>query len=158
MNIYNINWLKAGLFMAAISIVINLLGQVPIINCMIIPFSCISWLALPFLAGFLATKWSKVERDDFSSALKQGLLAGLTFGLIAGFVNLFVGLMFSLLNISATSMYSFLQDEGAADMLGNFTFLQIGIIGQLVCSAFGFIINVAISILGGIMQVALSKE
>ena len=158
MNVSKLSWFKSGLLFSGISVIIFTLSQIPFISCLICPLSCFSWLVLPFLTGFISVKWAEVKSNNFNEAIKQALFAGLTFAFVSGVINLVIGIIFSFFSMSVTSMYSLLDERNNSEMLSNFALFPIGAIGQFVCFIVGFIMNVIIAIIGGIIKVALSKD
>lgn len=154
-------WIKAGLLAAAIDIVLAILGAIPCIGCLFAPINCIAWLVLPMACGYLAAMWSDLKKGDSQGAAIQGALSGLVLGVIGGTVQLIISLISQALNLGASTAMSMFEDQDNA-LMQEMAFLPVGIGGTLVCGSIcclaGIVLNIVLSILGGIIYVALSKK
>jgi hypothetical protein len=74
--------LKAGLIGAAIVVVLNLVGILPVIGCIGLPLELIAYIAI----GALAALWMAPRREA-GRAAGQGALAGLIAGAVSGVVR-----------------------------------------------------------------------
>jgi len=154
-------WIKAGLIAAGIDIVLSVLGAIPCINCLVLPVNCIAWLVLPLGCGYLAAMWSDLKRDQYQEAAIQGALSGMLLGFIGGIAGAIINLISQAFNLGVSSTMS-LFEEQQDQYLSDLAFLPVGIGGTLICGSvcclLGIIINVALSALGGIIYIALSKN
>ncbi|MDD3647109.1 MAG: hypothetical protein PHS44_01225 [Candidatus Dojkabacteria bacterium] len=158
----NLSWLKAGLIAAGVAVMMQILNFasnfVVCIACISLPITCIGWLVIPLGAGFLSATWSKLEKDDFVEALKQGALAGLVLGIIVGTVSLIMNVLLSTLRITALETADFLTNEDPTGLLGNYMSFSFGLPFQVICCGGVIVMDMILSALGGIIKVALSKN
>lgn len=81
-------WLKAGLIGAAIVIVLNLIGLVPVLVCITAPLVLVTYIVV----GVLAASYMPPRREA-GSAAGQGALAAVIAGFGGGIVSLVTGLV-----------------------------------------------------------------
>ena len=74
--------LKAGLIGAAIVLVLNLIGIIPVIGCIGLPLELVAYVVI----GALAALWMTPRREA-GRAAGQGALAGLIAGAVSGIVR-----------------------------------------------------------------------
>lgn len=157
----NSAWIKAGLIAAGVDIVLSVLGAIPCIGCLVLPINCIAWLILPLGCGYLAAMWSNLKRDQYQEAVVQGALSGVVLGVIGGTVQIIISLISQALNLGAGTFTSLLSEQDNTFMQ-DMAFAPLGIGSTLlfgsVCCIAGIVLNVVLSILGGIIYVALSKK
>ncbi|MBU0975901.1 MAG: hypothetical protein ABIE03_04270 [Patescibacteria group bacterium] len=158
----NYSWLKAGLAAAGISVFMSLASYlssyISCIGCLILPITCLLWFALPLGAGFLAATWAKLERDQFSEAIKQGVLAGLVLGIISGAFSFALNIIASILNLSVLNSLDILGNSDANSYLGNYISYSFGLPLQALCCTAAVFLDMVLSTLGGIIKVALLKK
>jgi hypothetical protein len=154
-------WIKAGLIAAGVDIVLSILSEIPCISCLVLPINCIAWLILPIGCGYLAAMWSELKRDQSHEAVIQGALSGLVLGVVGGTVQLIISLISQALNLGAGTLTSLLSEQDNP-LMQDLAFVPLGIGGTLifgsVCCIAGIVLNVVLSIVGGIIYVALSKK
>lgn len=93
-------WLKAGLIGAAIVIVLNLIGLVPVLVCITAPLTLVAYLVV----GVLAAAYMPPRREA-GSAAGQGALAAV----IAGFGGGVVSLVANLVRAGTGGMFQYNQ-------------------------------------------------
>jgi len=81
-------WLKAGLIGGAILLVLDLIGQIPVLACCALPLM----LAVYVATGVLAASYMPPPRDAGKSA-GQGALAAVLAAFIGGLLNLVISLI-----------------------------------------------------------------
>ncbi len=82
------SWLKAGLIGAGILLVLNLIGIIPILNCLTLPLGLVAYFAI----GALAASYLPPRRES-GQAAKQGALAGMVAGFGGGLTSLVIGII-----------------------------------------------------------------
>lgn len=149
-------FMKYGLIGGAIAGVLSLAMAIPLLNCLVLPVSCVSFFALPMGVGFFTAKESNVG-SDYGEAAKQGALAGLVTGFISGLVSFVVNIIGTVLGIGMTTGLGALDSSmtggdvammGATSVVGT---ILTGICGMIVA----FLVNTAFATLGGVIQVAV---
>ncbi|MBN2015672.1 hypothetical protein JW766_02465 [Candidatus Dojkabacteria bacterium] len=153
-------WIKAGLLAAGVSILLQLLGTISCLKCALWPIYCTSWFLVPLTCGFLASTWATLARDDLREAAIQGALAGLVLGVLSGIVSISITIISSVLNLSTVTFFNAIEENrNLTDYLPINT-LNFGT--RIVFSTIGFVFgtfsNVILSVIGGIIKVALSKK
>lgn len=91
-------WLKAGLIGAAIVIVLNLIGLVPVLVCITSPLVLVAYVGV----GVLAASYLPPRRQ-VGSAAGQGALSAVIAGVAGGFVSLIT----SLVRVGTGGMYQY---------------------------------------------------
>ncbi len=74
--------LKAGLIGAAVLLVVNLIGLIPLLSCLTLPLELVAYIAVGVLAAFWMT-----PRRETGRAAGQGALAGLIAGAVGGLIR-----------------------------------------------------------------------
>jgi hypothetical protein len=82
------SWLKAGLIGAAILIVLNLLGLIKFVSCLVIPLRWITYIVV----GVLAASYMLPGREA-GKAAGQGALAAVLASFLGGLVNFIISLI-----------------------------------------------------------------
>ena len=166
MDLEGKSWLKAGLLGSGVdvaySVLTSVLSIIPFlacISCLMLPLTCVLWVAIPIATGFMASKWAKLKSGDTEAAVKEGALAGLVLGLISGSVNFVIQIIFSIFNLTyATSLTTLSDNSDYADL----SFLPFSVGSTLVCGLFalviGIVFDMVFSLLGGIIYTATAKE
>ena len=98
--------LKAGLIGAAIVLVLNLVGIIPVIGCIGLPLELIAYIAIGALAGF----WMVPPRAT-GRAAGQGALAGLIAGIASGIIRAILTPLSMKLSGGTSAMLSQLPPE-----------------------------------------------
>jgi len=155
----NTAWIKAGLIASGISIILQILGIIPCIKCLLFPIQCIAWLVIPLGNGYLAALWADLERDQLQEAATQGALAGIILAIVGGAVSFIFLILGSLLQVGSQSIISSLGESSEFLDIIPFTTFGVGTTIFFGCIGFflGIVINVVLSTIGGIIRVALSK-
>lgn len=152
-------WLKSGLIFGSISAILSILGAIPLIKCLICPITCISWLLLPLLAGYLASTWAKVTKADISKGAIQGGLAGIVLGVISAVVSFVITIISTIFSLSLGTVFN-LQDQ--TDYFNFLTFMPAGVTGAIICGLvggiFGILFNMIVAGLGGIIKAAMTEK
>jgi hypothetical protein len=153
-------WLKSGLAGAGVAIVLQILGIIPCVKCLILPITCVAWFIIPLVSGYLAATWAKVARDEFQKGAKEGALAGLVLGGVSGLVSIPIQMFSALINQGQNAALSALNDQEVD--YTDYVDIPSGIVGAMICGsigcAIGLVIDVLLSALGGIIKVAMSKK
>ena len=153
-------WLKAGLAGAGVAIVLQILGIIPCVNCLILPITCTAWFIIPLASGYLAATWAKVARDEFQKGALEGVYTGLVLGGVSGLVSIPIQMVSTLINKGQNAALSAL-DEQDVDY-SSFVDIPAGMAGAMICGAIGcgigIVIDVLLAALGSIIKVAVSKK
>ncbi|MBN1146130.1 MAG: hypothetical protein JXA78_02660 [Anaerolineales bacterium] len=80
-------WLKAGLIGAAVLVLLNLIGLIPLLGCIVLPLQLLAYAAI----GALAASYIPPLRAAGQGA-SQGALAALVAGLASGVVGLIISI------------------------------------------------------------------
>jgi hypothetical protein len=153
-------WLKAGLAGAGVAIVLQIIGIIPCVNCLIFPITCVAWFIIPLASGYLAATWAKVARDEFQKGAVQGVFSGLVLGSVSGLVSIPIQMVSILINQGQNAALSALNEQEVD--YTDYMDLPSGLAGAVICGfigcGIGLVIDVLLSALGGIIKVAMSKK
>jgi hypothetical protein len=152
------SWLKAGLIGAAILIVINLIGLIPLLGCVALPLQLLAYVVI----GAMAASFM-LPRREAGAAAGQGALAALLGGLVSGVFSLIVtAVRFAITGAASAAsqippdLLDQLRDTGVDPDI--FT----GIAGALgvgtCCCALGIVLAAALGAIGGLLYAALKPE
>jgi len=162
------NWLKAGLIGAAVVVVVNVAGLIPVIGpCL----ACIGFFVVLVTyggVGALAAYWMPPVRMA-GPAAGQGALAGLIASAIGGAVGLVISTaQAALFPAQMDAIWGFLPPEALQGMYeagldpSMFTGPGVGVVGSLVggsfCCAIGLAIGAGLGALGGVIFAAMKSE
>ncbi len=148
--------LKAGLIGAAIVLVLNLVGIIPVIGCIGLPLELVAYIAIGALAGF----WIVPPRVT-GRAAGQGALAGLIAGVASGIIRTILTPLSMKLSGGTSAMLSQLPPESLqqlqqAGIDPNMIF-NGGTMAALVlvcCLPVGLLLGAGLGALGGLIFAA----
>jgi hypothetical protein len=154
-------WLKAGLIGIAILVVLNLIGLIPFVNCIVAPLSWITYIVV----GVLAASYM-LPRRDAGKAAGQGALAGVIAGLGGGIVSFIIAMIRSATGGAAQVLQVLeqLPPELRYQMrdLGVGPELLAGVGGVAVCSSLccigGILLAAALGAIGAAIYAAAKPE
>jgi hypothetical protein len=134
--------IKAGGLGAAAALLLALIGQIPILNCLLLPLLCLAWIALPIATGMAYGYFTPGKETTGESAL-GGALAGGFAGFAYAIINGIAG--------AATGRAAavFQQLEGIEGMPVQSTGLGIG--GLLVAICFSILAGLVFGAIGGVL-------
>lgn len=152
--------LKAGLIGAAIVLVFNLVGIIPVIGCIGLPLELVAYVAIGALAAFWMT-----PRREAGRAAGQGALAGLIAGAVGGIlrailtplsIKLSGGTSAILSQLPAESLQS-LQQAGIDPnvIFGGGTMAGLVLV---CCLPLGLLLGAGLGALGGLIFAAAKPE
>ena len=152
--------LKAGLIGAAIMLLLNLIGIIPVIGCIGLPLEMIAYLAIGALAAF----WIAPRREA-GRAAGQGALAGLIAGAVSGILRALLTPVSMKLTGGTAAILSqvppeSLQQLQQAGIDPNMIFgggTMAGLV-LLCCFPAGLLIGAGLGALGGVILAAAKPE
>lgn len=151
-------WLKAAAIGLGIDFLIGILMMIPCINCLLCPIYLVAWILIPIGVGVLTAVWDKLHKEDMNGAatnlIKAALLyAGVGF-ILAVILALVQAVLRSVLDIS-TATWSDGNNYGIDSTAFEFFTTTVG---TIVCSAIGFIIDIFLVMIGGIVTAAMREK
>ena len=152
--------LKAGLIGAAIVLVLNLVGIIPVIGCIGLPLELIAYIAIGALAGF----WMVPPRAT-GRAAGQGALAGLIAGIASGIIRAILTPLSMKLSGGTSAMLSQLPPESLQQLqqagldpnviFGGGTMAGLALV---CCLPLGLLLGAGLGALGGLIFAAAKPE
>jgi len=152
--------LKAGLIGAALVLVLNLVGVIPVIGCIGLPLELIAYIGIGALAGF----WLVPPRAT-GRAAGQGALAGLIAGAVSGIVRAILTPLSMKLSGGTSALLSQVPPESLQQLQ------QAGIDPNLIfgggtmaglvlvcCLPIGLLLGAGLGALGGLILAAAKPE
>jgi len=151
-------WLKAGLIGAAILIVLNLIGLVPLLGCVTLPLTFLAYIVI----GVLAAAFMPPVRTAGGGA-GQGAVAALLAGFLSGIINLLVAAARAAM-VDTAEIISQIPPEILAQLkdAGLPTEFFVGMGGAMIfgsiCCVFGTMIAIMLGAIGGAIYAAVKPE
>lgn len=155
-------WMKAVLIGSGIYAILQILGMIPCVGCLLCPINMLSWFVLPVGVGVLTASWEKLNKNNLNDAAMALLKSGLLF---AG-INVLVFIVFQILsavinsvfNIGLSSYDSMFNDNGDYAALSGFATLFGGVLGAVLCGGFNFLKDLILVMIGGIITAAIREK
>jgi hypothetical protein len=152
--------LKAGLIGAAIVLVLNLVGIIPMISCLALPLELVAYVVI----GALAALWITPRREA-GRAAGQGALAGLIAGAVSGIVRAILTPISMQLSGGTSAILSQVPPESlqALQQAGidpNVIFGGSAMAGLVLicCLPLGLMLGAGLGALGGLIFAAVKPE
>jgi len=151
-------WLKAGLIGAAVLVLLNLIGLIPLMGCIVLPLTFVAYAVI----GGLAASYIPPVRTAGQGA-GQGALAALVAGLVGGLVGLIIALIRTALFNPAAALsqvppeaLEMMRDAGIPpDLL-------VGVGGASICGSVccvtGMVLAAALGAVGGAIYAAAKAD
>lgn len=134
--------IKAGGLGAAAALVLALFGQIPILNCLLLPLLCLAWFALPIATG-MAYGYFTPGKETMAESALGGALAGGFAGFVYAIINGIVGAATG----RAAAVFQQLEGiEGMPAQAGG-----IGIGGLLLAICFSVFAGLFFGAIGGVL-------
>ena len=150
-------WLKAGLIGAAILVVVNLVGIIPLLGCITFPLTLVVYVVIGVLAASYLPPMrtaGKGAGEGALAALIASIIGGIT-GMVIGIVQASIGGAQALAQIPPEAMDA-LSDIG---MPPGFLFGPVGatVFGSCCCTL-GVLIAVGLAAIGGAIYASVKPE
>lgn len=158
-------WVKAALIGLGIDLLLGVLGMIPCVNCLICPINLVAWLVIPIGVGVMTAVWDGLNKNDLGAAaavlVKSALLyagLGMVIYIILAIAQAALSSIFDLGTTTFFSQYNDTNNELASEALsGPFKFFA-STIGAVVCGGIGFILDLLLVMVGGIVAAAVREE